>query len=988
MLRLSAVFMPVLLLAVLFSACSSKDPATVMVRPVQPVSLAEAEGPSQKLLAQKERYEREVEMTRDPMLGYVPVERLMMAEQRVKNMQARMMDGSPFTWVERGPSNMAGRTRSVLIDAADPTGNTVFAGSVSGGLWKTTNFKSSTQEWNCVMAVSANLAITAIAQHPLNPLVLYAGTGEGFNNIDAVRGLGIYKSSDGGITWNLLASTTTGGANRNDFSFVQDILVYPNGDVYASGISASFCNNGGVLRSTNGGATWTRVIGLYTGGGTCNNAFDFAGYDIALSRDGDIYATVIDNGFSYTAPATTDTTIGKIFRSPAGMNVGSAGSWVDVTPPPPAEAGSYWRRIAVACSPSNNNKLYALLQGTGTSIGGIRVSHDAGVSWAAIDNFASWCDQGSMSSPDFSRGQAWYDLCIAVKPDDDQTVYAGGVDVIKTTDGGLNWMQNTQWAGGCGPLPVIHADIHNFYFFPNSPGEMIVVNDGGIYYSPDNGVSYIDKNAGYNTIQYYSGAMHPAGGSSYMLGGAQDNGTHRFTLPGLGSAVQALGGDGGFCFIDQDNPSVQIASYTNCFFEVSRDGGNNFDQHAYYGGEGRFINPAAYDHTANLLFMGYSGGHILRVKNITSGTLSADQFNIPAAGTRLASAMKTDPNTANRLWVAFSGGVAPVLVRLSNTHTTPVATTIALPAAIAAGQYISAIDVEAGNSNHIVITVSNYGVASIYESVNGGSSWNSLDNNNVNLPDMPVRWVMFANGQIMLATELGVWTATTTSGLTTTWTQSPGLPNVRVDMLACRASDQVILAATHGRGLFTTMPAAPLPVTLTEFKGLLESSHIMLHWETAMELNAKDYLVEKSADGREYYRIGLVMAAGNSNETSVYNLKDPDVLPVNYYRLRMRDRDGKEELSKVVLIRSAIKKQNVTAVNNPISGFIDLRFAREARQLKLQLFNSTGILVHQETFSAVSNQMRWKLPPSLAHGSYILNAWADGEKFSVKLLKQ
>ncbi|MGZ8554725.1 MAG: WD40/YVTN/BNR-like repeat-containing protein, partial [Chitinophagaceae bacterium] len=379
--KLIAFIPQVLLVTILFTACSIKDPAEVLVLPVSPVSLDRAEGPSHKFMAQKERYEREVEMTRDPLLGYVPVERLMVAEQRAKTMQARMMDAPAFTWVERGPANIAGRTRTVLIDAGDPSNNTVFAGSVSGGLWKTSNFKTSTPEWTPVIAVSANLAITTMAQHPGNPLIMYAGTGEGFNNIDAVRGLGIYKTIDGGLTWTMLPSTTTGGANRNDFSFVQEVLVYPNGDVYASGISASFCNNGGVLRSTNGGASWTRVIGLYTGGGTCNNAFDFAGYDIAMSKDGDLYATVIDNGFSYTAPATTDTTIGKIYRSPAGLNVGNAGNWVNVTPPPLSAHGSYWRRIAIACSPTNNNRIYALLQGTGTAIGGIRVSHDAGASW-------------------------------------------------------------------------------------------------------------------------------------------------------------------------------------------------------------------------------------------------------------------------------------------------------------------------------------------------------------------------------------------------------------------------------------------------------------------------------------------------------------------------------------------------------------------------------------------------------------------------------
>lgn len=984
------LFVPILLLALYFMPWKKNLDQSVKVEEVFSIPRNDEEGPAHKRSAQKERFEREVMMTRDPRLGYVPTERLIEAEIQARMMQLKMSDLSMLTWTERGPNNMGGRTRSVIIDRNDASGNTIFAGSVSGGLWKTTNFKSATPTWTQISSVSANLAITALAQDPSNFNNMYAGTGEGFNNIDAVRGLGIYKSTDGGLTWSLLPSTTTGGSNRNDLSYVQKILVYSNGDVYASGISASFCNSGGILKSTNGGSSWSRVLGNYTGGGTCDNAFDFLGYDIEMSKDGDLYASVIDNGFSFSAPATTDTTIGKVYRSPAGATVGNSGTWTNVTPPAPLDANSYWQRIELACSPTNNNTIYALLQGIGSEVGGIRVSTDAGANWTTIDNTTMWCDQGSSSSADFSRGQAWYNLCIATKPDDDQTLFTGGVDVMKSVNGGTSWAQNTQWASGCAVLPSIHADIHNFFFFPGSPNELIVVNDGGIYYSPDNGASYINKSAGYNTIQYYSGALHPTAASNYMLAGAQDNGTHKFSGAGLGAVTEVTGGDGGYCFIDQDNPDIQITAYTNCYFEVSRNGGASFAFPAYFGANGRFINPADYDDDANLLFAAYTGGRILRVNNIASGTISANTFSIAVAGTRLASALKVDPNTANKLWVAFSGNSgAPVLVSLTNTNAAPVSSTITLPASIAAGHYISNIDIEDGNANHIVLSVSNYGVTSVYESTDGGGTWSALDNNGVNLPDVPVRWAMISpDGGIMLATELGIWSAESTAGTSTSWVQNVSVPNVRVDMLDHRTSDQTVIAATHGRGIFTTVISSALPVTLIDFSGKLDQSSVILQWITSEEINSKDFTVEKSSNGNEYYTIGNVKAAGNSSVQRKYELYDYQVNPVNYYRLRMRDIDGKEQISKVVVIRSSLSRQNVWLVNNPFHNYIEMRIARNAGKMQLQLFNMNGALVKQQSFNSVGNLLRWNINDQLSSGSYILKVHVDGEIFTHKLTKQ
>ena len=140
-------------------------------------------------------------MTRDPALGYVPTERLLTAlrtqEQIIASRQFRT---AAIDWEERGPVNPSGRTRAFFLDARDPTGNTVFAASVSGGIWKATNFKA-TPVWTPVAQNMGSIAVCAMAQDPSNPNIMYAGTGEGWFNIDAVRGNGIWRSADGGTTF-------------------------------------------------------------------------------------------------------------------------------------------------------------------------------------------------------------------------------------------------------------------------------------------------------------------------------------------------------------------------------------------------------------------------------------------------------------------------------------------------------------------------------------------------------------------------------------------------------------------------------------------------------------------------------------------------------------------------------------------------------------------------------------------------------------------
>ena len=1007
-----SIFLVILLLAAIF----------FVFHPISKTVFKDDDGdtdnPEEEVLA---RIKQEVLMTKDPRLGYVPVERLEEAKKQWKNLVpfnpktvnsanssgSNHSLGTGLTWAERGPNNIGGRCRTILIDQNDATGNTVLAGSVGGGLWRTTNFLNATPTWSQLSSVSTNLAITTLAQDKSNPNTMYAGTGEGFGNQDAIRGLGIYKSTDGGLTWSLLSSTTTGGANYNDFNYVQKVAVYSNGDVYASGISI-YCNEGGVLKSTDGGSTWTRVIGTYSGGNVCSNAVDFLGYDIEFSLNGDIYSSIIDE--------STGRSIGKIYKSPAGPTVGNYGTWTNITLPP---SQGNWQRIQLACSPLNNNRVYALFQDSLLKIGAIQRSDDAGSTWTNVSNTTVWCDGGNSNNTDFSRGQAYYDLTLAIKPNDDATVYAGGVDIFTTSNSGTSWSQFTQWASGCGTLPYVHADIHSITFLPGSSTSFIVSCDGGIYYSSNGGTSFVNKNTGFNVTQYYAAALYPTSGSNYMLAGAQDNGTNLFNTGGVNSVTTATGGDGAFCFIDQNNPNYQITSFTRANYTRSTNGGATFSywdplSSATQTSNGRFINPADYDNTTKYLYCGYGDAMLTRIGKLTSvGNPSHVNYIVTGNSNLQVSAIKVDPNTTDSVWVAFSTSESaassyndqiPELYLIAKASTaSPTATqinSITPFVNLNPGYYISSIDVEKGNANHLLVTVSNYGVSSVFESTDKGSTWTSLDNG-TNLPDVPIRWGMIVpstanvgtggpNGGIMLATEMGVFSTSASNGTSTVWTQnSTNLGNVSTYMLKYRPADNYVVAATHGRGLFSTsLLGSPLAVTLTSFTGNVQNSYNNLEWKTDNETNNKGYEVERAYEGESAFTsLGFVASQTNS-PSNEYSFNDNAVdlgKSAAYYRLKMTDLNGESTYSSTVILKRLASTKMVAYISTSGSQlYIRLNNENNSQQLNAQIYDMSGRLVMNRN---ILYQSQYLDIGSLAKGVYVLRLYSSkGEQFSQKFV--
>jgi photosystem II stability/assembly factor-like uncharacterized protein len=289
-----------------------------------------------------------------------------------------------LSWIERGPGNVAGRTRSIIVDPADPTNNTWIVGSVGGGIWKTPD---AGKTWQEMTAGLTNLATSTLAMAASNPNVIYAGTGEGFNNVDQISGNGVWKSTDRGQTWQQLASTIT-----NDFRNITRVIVDPkNENVVLVSTAAGFNGEGrnGIFRSTNGGQSWTQV------------------YDSGSQRVQQILAN----------PKNFNTQFATVNSRGVIKSIDGGKTW------PLSSAGVSGARFEMAMAPSDTNRLFISAEGT---VATLYVSDDAGATWAVAK-----VDPPDATPVDFLGGQGWYDNTIAVDPYDKDIVYAGGVSIFK-----------------------------------------------------------------------------------------------------------------------------------------------------------------------------------------------------------------------------------------------------------------------------------------------------------------------------------------------------------------------------------------------------------------------------------------------------------------------------------------------------------------------------------------------------------------------------
>jgi len=718
----------------------------------------------------------EFEITKEVATNTVPRERLIAAKEYAQQTLVVPKYGNStlaaipgIAWIERGPNNIGGRTRSLLVDPNDATKKTVWAGSVGGGLWKTTDITVGNPVWTPVNDFFSNIAITTITYQPGAPSIMYFGTGEGYFNADAMRGLGIWKSTNGGATWSQLAST-----NNSNFYYVNRMIVHPSGDIYAT-------TRAGLFRSQDGGTTFNRVLGSSAPGGAPTDNFS----DVELAADNSIWTSTLGAD-------------GGIYRS----TTGNAGAWTKLNTGGNGFPTTGFWRVDIACAPSNASACYAYVEGP-SGLLNLYKTTNGGANWTTLAKPAD--ADGGIPAADFTRSQAWYDMSMAVDPNNANNVFVGGVDLFKTTNGGSSWSQIAHWYGGFG-FQYVHADQHIVMFEPGNSSIVYFGNDGGVFRSTNATATVptiTSKDNSYNVTQYYGCAIHPTAASNYFLAGAQDNGSHKFVNPGVNAVTSPTGGDGCFCHIDQDQPQYQWTSYVYNNYYRSTDGGNTWTS-VSFGNTGSFVNPTDYDNASNVMYCGISSGNYMRWTNPQSGATNAtvNVTNFASSGVRHISVSQ---NTPNRVFFGLSNG-SVVRVDNANTVTSPVAGVIV--GTPVAGNSVSCVAIQNGNDNHILVTYSNYGINSVWESKNALSAAPTFTSVEGNLPDMPVRWALISplnSAHALLGTEVGAWSTDSLNGGATNWgASSSGLANTRVEMLQIRSSDNLVAAATHGRGLFTS----------------------------------------------------------------------------------------------------------------------------------------------------------------------------------------
>lgn len=685
--------------------------------------------------------------------GEVPADGLLRAAEQLSGLQAAQASAPEIAGIARtdwkwiGPGNIGGRVRALVIHPVSP--NTMFAGSVSGGLWKTTNGGA---KWKVVEDFLSNMAISSLVFHPSSPSILYAGTGEGFFNSDAVRGAGILKSTDGGTTWAQLAST-----NTSDYLYVNRIAISPNGATLLAATRT------GIFRSTNGGSSWTKeltgeVLDVDFHPGDSNKA-------VAGGRNGKAWYTT--NGGDSWAPAT-------------GL---------------PIIAG-FGGRVETTYARSAPATVFASVDRNG---GEVWKSTNGGASYSLVNTGANYLGQ-----------QGWYDNIIWVDPTDASVVIVGGIDLWRSTNGGTSFIKISEWFEA--PKSA-HADHHIIVEHPGYDGAanktVFFGNDGGVYKAADvksvvGTTGWTELNNNFGITQFYGAAGHPKTG--HINGGTQDNGTLYYT-PSAGREGWKMiyGGDGGFAAADPKDADYSYGEYVYLSLHRNSSRGVRPSVEIWNGitdaanGTANFIAPFTLDpNNSNRLLGG--GLSLWRSNNVKDPAPTWTAIKSPIGSVpndHSISAIAVEPKDSGVVYVGHNDG--SVYKTTNGTNASPSWSKIdgTLP-----NRYVTRIVVDPVKTNRVYVAFGGYTPDNVYYSDNGGATWTNRSGTSGNdLPAAPVRGFAVNPHNpkwVYAGTEVGVF-ASKDRGVT--W-KAPhdGPSNTSVDELFWM--NAALVAVTHGRGLF------------------------------------------------------------------------------------------------------------------------------------------------------------------------------------------
>jgi hypothetical protein len=587
--------------------------------------------------------------------------------------------------------NVSGRIAAIAIDPSNASH--VLVGAANGGVWESFDKGSS---WFPRTDYQATLAVGAIAFDPTNPSVVYCGLGEG--NWWSWLGTGVLRSTDGGTTWSPRCTAPFVGQG------FYDLVVDPHDTHRLFAATTS-----GLYVSTDRGQTWTQKRAVTTwsvsvGSGT-------AGHILAGCSDGVFRST--NHGGSFSAVSLPS--------GPTGFS-----------------------RLAVAISRSDPTIAYAWGAGDPYTTAG-----PTAYLWRRSGN--TWSAQ--TLPPGVATGQSWYDWFLAVSPDTADQIYCGAISVHRGTRSGSTWTWVDIATKSTGDS--IHPDQHAIAIEPGNPNLIYVGCDGGLFQSPDRGQTWTHKNNGLVITEFEYIAQN-LGSSRWLMGGTQDNGTERWQ--GSPTWEHVADGDGGDCGVNRTNPDVVFHTFygmspqrsttrgdwgswgnitppvpsgeSSPFYPpfetsastgdtiamagaalyASRDNGSTWTRLAFSGGGSA---TAMYIPNPDTILVGLDNGQVQRTTWSGSSWAALSALATPRSGASVSD-IAVDSNNASRIWVTYSTVGGGRVFLSSDAGGRFADRTASLP-----NLSITAIALDPWSSNRAWVSAS----LGVYQTTDGGASW-------------------------------------------------------------------------------------------------------------------------------------------------------------------------------------------------------------------------------------------------------------------------
>jgi len=661
-------------------------------------------------------------------------------------------------WVNKGPFNIGGRIPAVAVNPKNP--NTIFIGAADGGVWRSWNEGRS---WHSVSDDWPAQAMGAIAIDPVDTNIVYAGTGEANFGGIMFDGGGVFKSADGGTTWNEI-----GNGYLPPYSRASDIVIDPRNPstLYIAVPQGPRADSSqGLYKSTDGGATWRMVLD----GRMTDVVLDPSNPDVIYT----VSSTVIDGW---------PTARSGMYKSEDG---GENWTLLEVGLPPESMG-----RTSIAISESNPGILFIgvsspVVSGQRTWLQGLFKTTDAGATWEECP-----------VPYDYLVSQGWFDNIIGIHPADPNIVYAGGISLIRSSDGGATWERIPDWYTG----GLLHVDQHAIAFNPVDPDRVYIGNDGGFFVITSGGKTVEKRDYGLSITQFVGGAMHPAT-DEYLLGGTQDNGTmNSFASPDFDLVLR---GDGGNSAVDRTRPNIVYGMQQYVNFWRSEDFGRSWtrsvngmlnDQSLFY------IDYDIDPNDPNTLYLG-----TYRLYKTTDGARSWTQASaclFPVGGScYYISAVGVSSWDSRHV---YAGSTSGWIAASQDGGLNWTVVSEGLPEGNCSA-------VRSFSPGIVYAAYSRYGVDKVWKSEDYGHTWTSI---NGNLPDIPVTDIIRLAEALIVATDIGVFISDDEGA---SWQRfGTGMPSVSVQKFKYSANTGTLRAITHGRGQYDLAWKTP-PASAPEF---------------------------------------------------------------------------------------------------------------------------------------------------------------------------